>query len=492
MENKIKKTYRTVSVIFLPIMILLVMIFILLYNFGSTTEKIARSVVEEDLYIETENFAVNIQEELDIMTRMGKAFSDIMGNLSIQSQKDTLQMIRTLRDNSSAYMVVYCDENGIGFTQTDIKVNINKSKLVLKENETKQYYTYLQQDNIMQAEAIVSVIPIVKNDKIDGYILMYYSVSHVRKLFEKNSQYQDTFMIFSADNKTVITTSGLQKEIKEGTTLLELLSQLDEGKDLNKAKEDILNIVGTSFQATIGDESKYVICIPIQINDWYITIGYEKEQYEQRLTKEWLNTRTLITYLLVLIFTFIGVMLGITFVIYRIYNKHNLKLQEAAYRDLLTELYNKVTTENKIKKYIKEYPNLGAVLFILDIDNFKEINDSMGHAAGDEVLRSLGHYLKTTLGDKNIIGRVGGDEFFVFIIELYTQECWEKETDSVYQIFRNFSEKGGLLKDVTFSVGAAWYPKDANSFETLFQAADQALYEAKKKGKNQMVKYNEE
>lgn len=489
MNNKLRKSYRYVLVVFLPITLLLVMIFILLYNFGSTSEKAAKAVVEDGLFVETENFALQIHEELDIMTRMGIAFRDMIVTMQIQSQKEILKMIGALCDNSNAYMVVYCDAEGIGFTHSGIKVNVEKVDTFLKDGVKSQYYAYLQKENIMQAEAVVSVLPIIKNETIDGYILMYYSVSHIRKLFTQNIPYDNSFLIFSVDNGVVITTTGLKEGFSSGTKLTDLLKELDDELKLNVLEDAVFKMKGISFPITVEQESKYVICIPVGINDWYVTVGYENNLYEQKLTEEWFNIRTLITYLLILIFAFVLFMIGTTTIIYIVYKKHNQKLQVAADTDLLTNLYNKVTTENKIKDYIKESPRVGAILFILDVDDFKGINDTMGHSVGDEVLKSLGTYLRDALGDENIIGRVGGDEFFVFLTNITTKQEREWKIKRAQDIFHRFVLEKEEVLTITFSVGAAYYPTDADNFEDLFDAADQALYEAKKKGKNQLVQY---
>ena len=277
MNNKVRKTYIAVWVVFLPVTVLLIMIFILLYNFSITSEKAARSVVEDDLLVETQNFALQIHEELDIMTRMGIAFRDMFANMQYMNQREQLKVIGALCNNSNAYMVVYCDTKGIGFTHNGIKVNVKKDDLLLKQDVDKQYYAYLQKESIMQAEAVVSVIPIMKNENIDGYILMYYSVSHIRKLFTKLIPYDDTFMLYSVDDGLIITTEGLKNEPPSDTMLIKWFQQLDDTFDYDRIREAALNKKEFSFSLTMDKGSKFVIGIPVGISDWYVTVGYEKD-----------------------------------------------------------------------------------------------------------------------------------------------------------------------------------------------------------------------
>ena len=98
--------------------------------------------------------------------------------------------------------------------------------------------------------------------------------------------------------------------------------------------------------------------------------------------------------------------------------KSNKQLEEKADSDLLTGLGNKLATERRIKEYMADYPDSLAVMFVLDIDNFKKINDTMGHAFGDEVLRELGRQIGVNFRVTDIIGRTGGDEFTIFLKNL--------------------------------------------------------------------------
>ena len=356
MNNKERKFYVKLSMVFFPISLLLVLILILLYNFAIISNNAAKSVIEDDLTIETENFTYQIRDELSIMTRMGSAFSDMLNVLSIESANQALPIIGTLCDNSNAYMVVYCDTKGIGVTQSGIKVNVKKDNILRSDKGSSQYYTYIQKENIMQAEAIVSVIPVAEEDEVNGYILMYYSVSHVRKLFAQSSEFSNAFLIFSVDNGEVITTEGLNQQPTKGVTLPQLLNEMDSDIDSQKIQNAVEKMENTSLFLVHDNESKYVIGVPTFINDWYITIGFEKSLYEQKLTDEWTSIRNLITYLLILILAFIFLMVGITLFVQHFYIKHNKKLQKRANTDLLTELNNKVTTEHEIQQYIMENP----------------------------------------------------------------------------------------------------------------------------------------
>ena len=161
--------------------------------------------------------------------------------------------------------------------------------------------------------------------------------------------------------------------------------------------------------------------------------------------------------------------------------------------DLLTELTNKAATERMIADYIDSNPNGHGVLFILDIDNFKKVNDTMGHAFGDTLLKTLGKEIRTEFRVTDIVGRTGGDEFMIFLKDINDDLIVEREANRITRFFHDFKAGGDYVKySATASIGCAIYPNDGATFKDLYVSADQALYRAKKRGKNQLVFYDED
>ena len=131
------------------------------------------------------------------------------------------------------------------------------------------------------------------------------------------------------------------------------------------------------------------------------------------------------------------------------------------------------------------------MMCVLDIDNFKKINDTMGHAFGDEVIATLGKRIKSEFRVSDIIGRIGGDEFVIFLKDLKTDEIIEKEASRISGFFKDFQVGTYTKYSPTASIGAALYPRDASDYVSLYKSADTALYKAKKRGKNQLAFYRD-
>lgn len=155
--------------------------------------------------------------------------------------------------------------------------------------------------------------------------------------------------------------------------------------------------------------------------------------------------------------------------------------------DALTDVLNRVATIGYIDWLVQHKRNFS--LFLIDIDNFKNVNDSYGHFVGDEVLAQVAEYLKNIVGYDGVIGRYGGDEFIVVWegISEYS-DVWHNG----HMLDANIGEinfKGIPNLSITISTGVARYPLNGDNYSELFNVADKALYRAKMKGRNCFIIY---
>lgn len=168
------------------------------------------------------------------------------------------------------------------------------------------------------------------------------------------------------------------------------------------------------------------------------------------------------------------------------------KIEQQAHTDFLTGLYNRMCCERDLARQIDEAKMKGqtGALLYLDLDDFKHINDGLGHQYGDVLLKSISHSLQRIEGIRNTCYRMGGDEF-VIVIPPSSYARFEKILEDIRQIFN----KPWYLKDAdyycTMSMGVVTYPESGDSVADLIKKADIAMYEAKKSGKNRLAKYSE-
>lgn len=150
--------------------------------------------------------------------------------------------------------------------------------------------------------------------------------------------------------------------------------------------------------------------------------------------------------------------------------------------DALTGLYNRSYMEQKITKLLKEQSK--GMLFIMDMDNFKRVNDTFGHIAGDKALQMFADAIRKNTRKMDVLGRLGGDEFMVFFTDMTDKEVAAEKARAIAESFLCSFRSVHCLKEVTVSIGIVSVPENGNDFATLYKRADKALYHAKNNGKN--------
>lgn len=159
------------------------------------------------------------------------------------------------------------------------------------------------------------------------------------------------------------------------------------------------------------------------------------------------------------------------------------RLAEQVKRDSLTGLYNRAATAAEIGAYLEACPDVCHGMLVIDIDNFKDMNDTFGHLFGDTVLTGIAEKISRVFRPEDIIGRVGGDEFLVLMKDVKEEEVLAKAKKLCGELWKNYQGKRQEV-EIGCSVGISFYRKDGNNYEELFEKADLAMYQAKESGKN--------
>ncbi len=157
-------------------------------------------------------------------------------------------------------------------------------------------------------------------------------------------------------------------------------------------------------------------------------------------------------------------------------------IRRAALTDELTGLPNRRMFLAKLRDEVATVERDGGSLttLMLDLDNFKQLNDTLGHDAGDELLRVIGTRLTAAASDGTTVSRLGGDEFAILLAQNASREAAEAATQGVLDSFKRPFHVHGLVLRLTASVGIASFPQDADSPEALLKCADVAMYDAKR------------
>lgn len=162
------------------------------------------------------------------------------------------------------------------------------------------------------------------------------------------------------------------------------------------------------------------------------------------------------------------------------------ELYVAAKMDKMTMVLNRNTTMESIQEILEKESTSVHVLYMMDVDNFKLLNDTLGHQVGDEFLIKLAAEMKKLFRESDVVGRIGGDEFFALMRNV---KGTHKTVDKAQELLATIQE---VCKDypnipLSGSIGISLHPENGKTLDELYAQADAALYQAKRKGKNQFV-----
>ena len=237
-----------------------------------------------------------------------------------------------------------------------------------------------------------------------------------------------------------------------------------------------------------SDTYKVVYQSDDQLNhpvSYIFTIGDETWKFEITPKNGWRNNTLLI--IISGMFLTISLLLSVLTRVWLVAKEHTNKYQILARTDSLTNIYNRYGFDESAEKIISKNPQAHFVAALLDIDDFKFINDVYGHSYGDQALKNLADSMKAFFPSDALLGRNGGDEFCILL-----PNCTFNEADNQLQQFaklpKTFSHHG---KEHAFyiSLGYAEYPTFASNHSQLMRCADAALYEIKLHGKNGCMAY---
>lgn len=490
-KNMSKNEAGILSIIGPVLVVLLCLIILILIRFSTATYTESKLTVETQI---EDNFKIFVHEAALDLNKIMAAGSVAAGMLSDNGvdyehwQKNVGYIYNSI-DN--IYMVSIVDSSGKGVCSLNDRI-VDLASHKYYSQSTSPYYVITDNDGITGSPALVCVIPIKYNGNFYGYINEYIDVKTLQKLFPlEGNDTSNSFLLLDKSGEIILKTgSKVNTDSNNFFNVLRASELVDVTIDV--VNNNIATKKSQHFGANIDSKDYVVFTIPLVINDWscvqLIDYGYynnlvrENEKDEINLVKQ-LAFLSFLTILLIAIVV--------------IYNKakdinENRLLEDKADTDLLTGLNNKIATERKIKETLEEEAGSQHLFLMFDIDNFKKINDTMGHAFGDKVIKSLGEQIRQEFRKTDILGRTGGDEFTLLIKDLKTDDIVVKECDKISEFFNQFAVGDYVKYSATASIGAAVYPRDGKTFEELYNAVDKSLYEAKKLGKNRLVYANKE
>lgn len=489
-SNHINKTIKRWL---LPVGILLLIIVVLLLRFSVMGRQREKEEVAKMLVAQVQTYAVQVDK---VLNGIQKSADTAAAYIARGPSEDYSALMEALHDASGVYDVVICSEDGKGYRMNGETMDISGTDYFDKILTGEKKMVYTSDDGLNQRPAIVIVSPIIQQLNVTQYLICYFSFEGFNKLVQRWKFDISTFFILIEKSSGHVIAVGGDSSYTLGQNAEDYFQYLMQEGNNNRVVERMQARVQNGISDITylaNEEQEYgFVYAPVDSDQFYLMVAIGQEYIDQAVEREWAASGSVTWQLVVTLLLFVGIMVVFNIIARVKEHEKSRKLANKADTDLLTDLYNKVATERKIRQYISEHPDEQCVLFVLDIDNFKKINDTMGHAFGDEVLRSLGVRIRSEFRATDIIGRTGGDEFTIFLCNMKEESIIREEANRVERFFRGFQTGEYVKYSATASIGAAIYPRDAKEFEGLYKAADHALYVAKKRGKNQLSFYGED
>lgn len=473
---------------FTAIIVILAVILVSLISLSDIGKTKSKKAIEDYFKAEVTKTADSFSKGLtEALVTTDSAVDFIVAERELK-QTSKIHLADSLKKNTNAQAVAIVDVSGVGIDDKGKTVDISDSGY-FSEIDIDVPFTFVQGDGLTSLpQTLVLARPIVYDGARKGYVVVcfdaeLFSMDNIYTTFEKTSFYGIVDSegmcpkYFGIKNMVILSKIGMWENLKE---LCGQNTIIDSIRDNSINETQLLHVKGAA-------DSRVYIVAPLHINDWRMVVSVNRTYFDSLQSRDWEKIRLLCWEIGIATAAFYVAFLVFSLFTRRKENANKQELEVKADTDLLTGLYNKIATEKLIKNYIVQNPEGRGLLILLDLDNFKKINDTLGHGFGDEVLQYLGMRLGSQFRVTDIVGRIGGDEFMIFLKDMKTQENIEAEARKMSRFFNNFQVGEYTKFYATASMGAAVYPDDGKTFDALYRAADTALYKAKKNGKKQLA-----
>lgn len=475
-----------------PVAVLVVIIVFLISNFTINSKESAEETIKKQTTTEIEGYAAALKNKFESISGLAQGAAAIIGSDGmgdkdkIKAYADKLSSI-----TSEVYMVAITDSNGMGYASGMGEVDLSSANYYNNGSNIIHYYT--DDNGLSDNEAFVISVPVKSGGEKQGEIYMFIDPKTLIGILPNNNFGGSLGYALITANGDIVYTTGSASAFSGGDNLFTNLQGATlTGLTVPQIKLRAEKQNKMMFSATKGTESKSIVIAPLSVEGWQLMTIISQKYVDNIVSNEMRNARKMIINLAIAIGVFLLFLVANAIINKIKYGEQSKDLADKADTDLLTELNNKIATERKIQEWMTENPEVQSLMFLFDIDNFKKINDTMGHAFGDEVLRTLGHQLRNEFRVTDIIGRLGGDEFVLFLKGIKSDDQLHREGERITKFFHDFRAGDYVKYSATASIGGVVVPRDATSFQDAYKAADAALYEAKRRGKNQLVFYSKD
>lgn len=453
--------------------------------FSVITQRAVESLAREKLMLNVARQSEHFGEILDVNFQFLEGMAAQIGKYGALNTQKNRDMIAAIKATTAIDHVALVEPDGNAHFETGQIKNIGYRDYFQEGMAGNLYLSDPVQSVLDQNSRVVLSVPVPHNHSVIGVLCASYDMSTLSHIL-----FQDFFdgkgiCIIIDENGNIVTMDDTSKIAKIHSTdnFFDFYGSWDfYGNDslakIHQAFQDhsegVLKVLPPGDPAS----SRYIAYIPLVQKNWVmcyvIPISVANARYA-----------FVHKYELILNGYFLLLVLLLILRIAAIYYRDHKKLVYSAQTDGLTQVYNKKHTQYAIDTFLQTMrPGSQHAFLILDLDKFKDINDTYGHSVGDIILQRVGEFLRSQFRDDDIIGRIGGDEFIILMKNIGSREIALKRVETMLEEIRCTKHEELDGQHITFSIGVVFSPESGVTFKDLYLNADQALYQTKRGGRD--------
>ncbi len=419
-----------------------------------------------------------------------EGLADYIGQQEELVTDDSLRLMGDLKNKCNLEYIIVYDKDGEGTYDNGEPGSAADKEYFQKAIEGKRTLSDPVVSPLDGETRIVLGVPIRSDGEITGVLGGAFSVDALKQVLFQTAYDGEGFSVIVKEDGSIVYQEDNKnyKGLGPDENFLEYYEKLwlYDDSQIEDVREDFKNRKSGYVKVKDDGEVRYMVYASLGLSDWkfcYIVPVRKAEEaygfirfYEVVLS----------------VVLFLGIVVLFAFVWWENVRRQK-ELLASARTDGLTGTCNKKQTETEISEWLEVAPpDMLQAFIMMDVDDFKSVNDKYGHVVGDEALRGIGRLLHEEFRDLDIIGRIGGDEFVVLMKNVRDLDIVKKRARCLCEEAAQIRIPDARKCRITLSIGIACAPENGKSYRELYRRADKALYRTKENGRNGYTVYGTE
>lgn len=450
---------------------------VIIMLFFSAAQKNIEQNSKEILMTNVERQSKHLKDIFDIQYQYLESIAAQMAEKKDLLDPENMRMLSSISEHTDLEVTALIETDGNSHYDNGSVKNVFHRRYFQEALSGKRSLSDPLESSVDHTTRIVQAVPVIQNDTVIGVLGGSCNVTNLSHLLFDDLFNGNGYSLIMDSEGTIITCDESDVFLQGDSFFDHFSSSIQQEtnsllQDLSEQDEGFLNLDTSNDKTT----DHYLAYTPLGINGWMVgyVVPVEVAQEDYAFIRHYESILDSVFLLLVLLL--------ILFILH-ISRKEQLRLQKSAQTDALTGLFNKEHTQKAIDAFLSSSDSLSCFM-IIDSDNFKHINDTYGHYAGDMVLKALGKIYADNFRKQDILGRIGGDEFIIFMTDIPDREVAERKMYLLLEAVQRITLEEIENERLSISIGACFAPEHGSTYTDLYQHADTALYQTKKTTKN--------